>query len=70
MTEARVAPIKKALISVSDKTGVVPFAQALEVQGVGDVVDARPVAGGMVRPRARAGWAGESGRHKDAFLHQ
>ena len=29
MTEARVAPIKRALISVSDKTGVVPFAQRI-----------------------------------------
>jgi phosphoribosylaminoimidazolecarboxamide formyltransferase/IMP cyclohydrolase len=34
MTEARVAPINSALISVSDKTGVVPFAQALAAQGV------------------------------------
>jgi len=34
MTEARVAPIKRALISVSDKTGVVPFAQGLAAQGV------------------------------------
>ena len=34
MAEARVAPINSALISVSDKTGVVPFAQALAVQGV------------------------------------
>ena len=34
MTEARVAPINSALISVSDKSGVVPFAQALAAQGV------------------------------------
>jgi len=34
MTEARVAPINSALISVSDKTGIVPFAQALAAQGV------------------------------------
>ena len=34
MTEARVAPIKRALISVSDKTGVVEFAQTLAAQGV------------------------------------
>ena len=34
MTEARIAPIKRALISVSDKTGVVSFAQALAAQGV------------------------------------
>ena len=34
MTEARIAPIKRALISVSDKTGVVPFAQGLAAQGV------------------------------------
>lgn len=34
MTEARVAPIKRALISVSDKTGVVPFAQSLAAHGV------------------------------------
>lgn len=34
MTEARVAPIKRALISVSDKTGVVSFAQGLAAQGV------------------------------------
>ena len=34
MTEARVAPINSALISVSDKTGVVPFAQALAARGV------------------------------------
>jgi phosphoribosylaminoimidazolecarboxamide formyltransferase/IMP cyclohydrolase len=34
MTEARIAPIKRALISVSDKTGVVNFAQALAAQGV------------------------------------
>jgi len=34
MTEARVAPINSALISVSDKTGVVPFAHALAAQGV------------------------------------
>lgn len=34
MTEARIAPIKRALISVSDKTGVVPFAQSLTAQGV------------------------------------
>ena len=34
MTEARIAPIKRALISVSDKTGVVEFAQTLAAQGV------------------------------------
>ena len=34
MAEARVAPINSALISVSDKAGVVPFAQALAVQGI------------------------------------
>ncbi|MDB2433860.1 bifunctional phosphoribosylaminoimidazolecarboxamide formyltransferase/IMP cyclohydrolase [Luminiphilus sp.] len=34
MTEARIAPIKRALISVSDKTGVVSFAQALATHGV------------------------------------
>lgn len=34
MTEARVAPIKRALISVSDKTGVVPFAQGLAAHGI------------------------------------
>ena len=34
MTEARIAPIKRALISVSDKTGVVSFAQALAKHGV------------------------------------
>ena len=34
MTEARIAPIKRALISVSDKTGVVPFAQRLAAHGV------------------------------------
>lgn len=34
MTEARIAPIKRALISVSDKTGVVSFAQALAAHGV------------------------------------
>ena len=34
MAAARVAPINSALISVSDKTGVVLFAQALVAQGV------------------------------------
>ena len=34
MSEARIAPIQRALISVSDKTGVVAFAKALAENGV------------------------------------
>ena len=34
MTEARFAPVRRALISVSDKTGVVEFAKALTALGI------------------------------------
>ena len=34
MAEARFAPVRRALISVSDKTGVVEFAKALTELGI------------------------------------
>ena len=34
MSEAGLAPLRRALISVSDKTGIVEFARALSQRGV------------------------------------
>ena len=34
MSSVNLVPVKRALISVSDKTGIVEFAQALHAQGV------------------------------------
>ena len=34
MSEAGLAPLRRALISVSDKTGIVDFARALSQRGV------------------------------------
>ena len=34
MSDAGLAPLRRALISVSDKTGIVEFAQALSRRGV------------------------------------
>jgi phosphoribosylaminoimidazolecarboxamide formyltransferase/IMP cyclohydrolase len=34
MNDTQLAPVKQALISVSDKTGIVEFAQSLANQGV------------------------------------
>ena len=34
MTDSSLAPIKQALISVSDKTGIVEFAQALSAMNI------------------------------------
>ncbi len=34
MAEQKITPVRRALISVSDKTGIVEFAQALSQRGV------------------------------------
>ncbi|HUZ71352.1 MAG TPA: bifunctional phosphoribosylaminoimidazolecarboxamide formyltransferase/IMP cyclohydrolase [Stellaceae bacterium] len=54
MTEASLRPIARALLSVSDKTGLVPFARALAAMGVALVS-----TGGTARALAEAGLAVE-----------
>jgi phosphoribosylaminoimidazolecarboxamide formyltransferase/IMP cyclohydrolase len=52
MSEARLRPIRRALLSVSDKTGLVPFAAALAARGV-ELVS----TGGTAKALADAGIA-------------
>ena len=46
-----IVPVRRALISVSDKTGLVPFARALAARGV-EILS----TGGSAKALREAGW--------------